>query len=69
MKLAAAAVLVNTKPTVAEGVAVLEALIKDPSSDRERKTSSWLSGPAIRCRQNFGGLFNVSSALLKRGAK
>ncbi|MEI9969994.1 MAG: hypothetical protein WDM87_15740 [Terracidiphilus sp.] len=36
MKLAAAAIMVSTKPTVAQGVAVLEAALKDAAGDRER---------------------------------
>ncbi len=36
MKLAAAAILVGSKPTVAEGVPILEEALKDATGDRER---------------------------------
>jgi tetratricopeptide (TPR) repeat protein len=65
MKLAAAATLVNTKPTVAQRVSVLETLMKDSSSDRERTNIQLALAEGYSLQQNFNGLLNVSSALLK----
>ena len=66
MKLAAAAIMVDTKPTVAEGVAVLEAGLKDAAGDRERTNIQLALAEGYLLQDNFPGLLDVSSALLKR---
>jgi Flp pilus assembly protein TadD len=66
MKLAAAAILVGTKPTVAQGVAILEEALKDASSDRERTNIQLALMDGYSLQNNFAGLLEVSSALLKQ---
>jgi hypothetical protein len=67
MKLAAAAILVGTKPTVAQGVAILEEALKDASTSTAKKpTSSWRWRLDTRLQDNFAKLLDVSSALLKQ---
>jgi transglutaminase-like putative cysteine protease/Flp pilus assembly protein TadD len=66
MKLAAAAILVGTKPTVAQGVAILEEALKDASSDREKTNIQLALMDGYALQDNFTGLLEVSSALLKQ---
>jgi tetratricopeptide (TPR) repeat protein len=66
MKLAAAAIMVETKPTVAQGVAVLEAGLKDAAGDRERTNIQLALAEGYSLEDNFAGLLDVSSALLKQ---
>jgi len=65
MKLAAAAIMVSTKPTVAQGVAILEAALKDAAADRERTNIQISLAEGYSIQDNFAGLLDVSSALLK----
>jgi tetratricopeptide (TPR) repeat protein len=65
MKLAAAAIMVSTKPTVAQGVAVLEAGLKDAAGDRERTNIEIALAEGYSLQDNFTGLLDDSSALLK----
>lgn len=65
MKLAAAAIMVSTKPTVAQGVAILEAGLKDATGDRERTNIEIALAEGYSLQDNFAGLLDVSSALLK----
>jgi len=66
MKLAAAAIMVDTKPTVAQGVAVLEAGLKDAGGDRERTNIQLALAEGYSLQDNFAALLDVSSALLKQ---
>jgi len=65
MKLAAAAIMVSTKPTVAQGVAILEAGLKDAAGDRERTNIEIALAQGYSLQDNFAGLLDDSSALLK----
>ncbi len=65
MKLAAAAIMVGTKPTVAEGVAILEAGLKDAAGDRERTNIDLALAVGYSVQDNFPRLLDVASALLK----
>jgi tetratricopeptide (TPR) repeat protein len=66
MRLAAAAILVGTKPTVAQGLAILEEALKDASSDRERTNIQLALADGYALEDNFAKLLEVSSALLKQ---
>jgi tetratricopeptide (TPR) repeat protein len=66
MKLAAAAILVGSKPTVAQGVSILEEGLKDAAGDRERTNIQIALADGYFLQENFAGLLDVSSALLKQ---
>ncbi len=66
MKLAAAAILIGTKPTVAEGVPVLEEALKDASTDRERTNIQIALANGYFIQNNYARMHDVSSALLKQ---
>ncbi len=66
MKLAAAAILVGSKPTVAQGVSILEEGLKDAAGDRERSNIQIALADGYFLQENFRGLLDVSSALLKQ---
>ena len=59
MKLAAAAIMVSTKPTVAQGVAILEAALKDAAGDRERTNIEIALAEGYSIQDNFAGLLDV----------
>jgi tetratricopeptide (TPR) repeat protein/transglutaminase-like putative cysteine protease len=65
MKLAAAAILVGSKPTVAEGVPILEDALKDAAGDRERTNIQLALALGYAVQDNYARLLEVSSALLK----
>jgi transglutaminase-like putative cysteine protease/Flp pilus assembly protein TadD len=65
MRLAAAAILVGTKPTVAQGVAILEPALKDAQTDRERTNIELALADGYSLQDNFAKLLDASSALLK----
>ena len=65
MKLAAASILVNTKPTAAQGVAVLEEARKAAATDREKTNIELALVAGYALQDNFTSLLEVSSALLK----
>jgi len=65
MKLAAAAIMVGTKPTAAQGVALLEQARKDAAGERERTNIELALAAGYLLEDNFTGLLDVSSALLK----
>ena len=65
MKLAAASILAGSKPTVAQGVGILEQGLKDASSDRERANLRIALALGYQLQDNFAGLLDVSAALLK----
>jgi tetratricopeptide (TPR) repeat protein len=66
MKLAAAAILAGTKPTAAHGIALLEEARKDVASDRERTNILLALADGSSTIDNFAGLVEVSSVLLKQ---
>jgi transglutaminase-like putative cysteine protease/Flp pilus assembly protein TadD len=66
MKLAAAALLVGTKPTVAQGVAILEEALKDTPTDREKTNIQLALVNGYSLQDNYARLLEVSSALLKQ---
>ena len=65
MKLAAAAIMVSTKPTVAEGVAILEAGLKDAAGDRERTNIDLALAEGYSLEDNFPQLLDSAQSLLK----
>ena len=66
MKLAAAAILVGTKPTLAEGVPILEEARKSPASDQEKTNILLALASGYSGQEKFSGLLDVSSELLKQ---
>ena len=66
MKLAAAAIMVGTKPTVTQGVAILEEAQKDASTDREKTNIQLALADGYFLQDNFANLLDTSSALLKQ---
>jgi tetratricopeptide (TPR) repeat protein/transglutaminase-like putative cysteine protease len=66
MKLAAASILVGTKPTAAEGVELLEEARKDAAGERERTNILLALAEGYAAQDNFAKLEEVSSALLKQ---
>ena len=65
MKLAAAAILVGSKPTVVQGEPILEAALKDATGDRERTNIRIALAVGYLIQNNFTSLLEVSSPLLK----
>jgi tetratricopeptide (TPR) repeat protein len=65
MKLAAASIMVGTKATVTEGVAMLEEAQKDAVSEREKTNIMLALALGYSVEENFAKLFDASSALLK----
>lgn len=65
MRLAAAAMLADTEPTAAQGVKLLEEALKNPASDREKTSIEVGLMAGYSFQDNFKGLLEVSSALLK----
>ncbi len=65
MKLAAAAILIGSKPTVAQGVPILEAALQDATGDRERTNIRIALAIGYLIQDKFAPLLEVSSALLK----
>jgi tetratricopeptide (TPR) repeat protein len=65
MKLAAASIMVGTKATVTEGVAMLEEAQKDAVSEREKTNILLALALGYSVEENFAKLFDASSALLK----
>lgn len=66
MKLAAASIMVGTKPTVAKGVAILEEAQKDALTDREKTNVQLALADGYYLQDNFAGLLETSSAMLKQ---
>jgi len=66
MKLAAAAILADTKPTAGQGIALLEEAQKDAVSDRERTNILLALADGYSTTDNYAKLLEVSSALLKQ---
>jgi transglutaminase-like putative cysteine protease/Flp pilus assembly protein TadD len=67
MKLAAAAILVGAKPTVAQEVAILEEALKDASAtDREKNNIQLALADGYALQQDFAKLLEASSELLKQ---
>ena len=66
MKLAAASILVGTKPTVAQGVALLEEMQKDAVTEREKTNILLALTEGYSVQEDFGKLLGVTSELLKQ---
>jgi tetratricopeptide (TPR) repeat protein len=66
MKLAAAAILVGSKPTLAQGVPILEEALKNAASDQEKTNILLALAAGYSGQENFSGLADVASALLKQ---
>ena len=66
MKLAAASILVSSKPTAAEGVTLLEEARKDAAGEREQTNILVALAEGYSIQDNFAKLEQVSSALLKQ---
>jgi tetratricopeptide (TPR) repeat protein/transglutaminase-like putative cysteine protease len=66
MKLAAAAILIGTKPTAAAGVPVLEESLKDAATDRERTNIQIALANGYFIQNNYARMYDVSSMLLKQ---
>ncbi len=66
MKLAAASILCGTRPTVAQGVTILEAARKDSTSEQEKTNLLLALSGAYSLEENFAGMLEVSSLLLKQ---
>jgi transglutaminase-like putative cysteine protease/Flp pilus assembly protein TadD len=66
MKLAAAALLAGSKPTAAQGIALLEEALKDAASDRERTNILLALTDGYSTIDNFAKQLEVSSLLLKQ---
>ena len=66
MKLAAASLLVGSRPTVAQGVPILEEARTSAGSDQERTNILLALSAGYSVQQNFSGLLDVGSALLKQ---
>jgi tetratricopeptide (TPR) repeat protein/transglutaminase-like putative cysteine protease len=65
MKLAAAAILVTTKPTVAAGVPILEDALKDAVGEREKTNIRLGLQVGYELQENFPRLLEVSTALME----
>jgi Flp pilus assembly protein TadD len=65
MKLAAASLMVATKPTLAQGVALLEEAQKDAAGEREKTNIRLALALGYSIQNNYAKLEEVSSALLK----
>ena len=65
MKLAAASLMVGTKPTAAQGVALLEEAEKDAAGEKEKTNIRLALAEGYSIQNNFARLEEVSSALLK----
>jgi tetratricopeptide (TPR) repeat protein len=66
MKLAAAALMVSTKSTVAQGVTLLEEGRKQATGEREKTNILLALAAGYAIQDNFAALQDVSSALLKQ---
>jgi tetratricopeptide (TPR) repeat protein/transglutaminase-like putative cysteine protease len=66
MKLAAAAILVGTKPTVAAGIPILEDGRKSATSDLEKTNILLALAAGYALQESFTCLLDVSSALLQQ---
>ena len=58
--------MVGTKPTVAQGLAILEEIQKDASTDRENTNIQLALANGYILQENFAKLLDTSSALLKQ---
>jgi len=66
MKLAAASILVGTKPTAAKGIAILEDAQKQDATETEKTNILLALTIGYSIQENFPRLYDVSSALLKQ---
>lgn len=66
MKLAAAAILIGTRATVARGIPILEEALITASSEQQRTNILLAVTAGYALQQNFSGLQQAGSALLKQ---
>ena len=66
MKLAAASILIGTRPTVAVGIPILEEARKTAATEQEKTNILLALSAGYLARQNFAGMLDVSSALLQQ---
>jgi tetratricopeptide (TPR) repeat protein len=66
MKLAAASILVGSKPTAARGIAILEDAMKSPATDREKSNIQLGLVAGYSVEDNFAKLLDVASDLQKQ---
>ncbi|HEY2111788.1 MAG TPA: hypothetical protein VGH25_08705, partial [Dongiaceae bacterium] len=66
MKLAAASLLIGTRPTMALGVPILEEARKTATTEQEKTNILLALSAGYMAQQNFAGLLDVSSALLQQ---
>jgi tetratricopeptide (TPR) repeat protein len=66
MKLAAAAILVGSRPTVAQGLPILEEARNAAASEQEKTNILLALSSGYSLQQNFSGLLDVASAILKQ---
>jgi len=66
MRLAAAAILVGTRPTAAQGVAILEPALKDAAGERERTNIQLALALGYGMLDNYAKLLDVATELAKQ---
>jgi transglutaminase-like putative cysteine protease/tetratricopeptide (TPR) repeat protein len=66
MKLAAAAILVGTRPTAAQGLAILEPALKEAAGERERTNLQLALAEGYAMLDNYAKLLDVATELLKQ---
>lgn len=66
MRLAAASLLVGTKPTAKDGITILEAARKDATTEREKTNIALALGVGYSLENNFAALNSVSAELVKQ---
>jgi transglutaminase-like putative cysteine protease len=66
MKLAAAALMVGTKPTARDGIAILEAARKDATTEREKTNIALALSQGYALENNYAALYAISSELVKQ---
>ena len=66
MKLAAASIMVSTKPTAAQGVAILESARKEAATEREKTNIEIALAVGYGIQENFKALLEVASDLIQQ---
>lgn len=66
MKLAAAALMVGTKPTARDGIAILEAARKDATTEREKTNIALALSQGYALENNYAALYTISSELVNQ---
>ena len=66
MKLAAASLMVGTKPTAGDGLAILEAARRDATTEREKTNIALALSLGYGLQYNYTALYAISSELVKQ---